>query len=65
MADALTLSKGQPAERAAAMMVRTAVMLELAAGRKGWPDRISGFPDRGSRSRARAAADAVFGTDAA
>jgi hypothetical protein len=32
MADALSLSKGQPIERATAMPFRTAVMLEIAAG---------------------------------
>jgi endonuclease/exonuclease/phosphatase family protein len=39
MADALTLSKGQPVDRATVMLHRTAVMLEIAAERKGWPDR--------------------------
>ncbi len=34
-------------------------MLEIAAERKGWPERIPGLPDR-TRSR-RAAAEAVFG----
>jgi hypothetical protein len=45
MAEALSLSKGQPVERAVAMLLRTAVMLEIAAERKGWPDRIAGLPD--------------------
>lgn len=59
MAEALMFSKGQPVERAAAMLLRTAVMLEIAAERKGWPERIAGLPDRGSRS-SRAAAEALF-----
>jgi hypothetical protein len=59
MADALTLSKGQPVERAVAMMLRTAVMLEIAAEQKGWPDRIVGLPDKGLRSL-RAETEAVF-----
>ncbi len=58
MSDALMLSKGQPIERAVAMLLRTAVMLEIAAERKGWPDRIAGLPDI-QRSR-RAEAEAVF-----
>jgi hypothetical protein len=62
MADALSLSKGQPIERAVAMLLRTAVMLEIAAERKGWPDRITGLPDKAPRSP-RAAAEAVFDED--
>jgi hypothetical protein len=45
MAEALMLAKGQPVERATVMLYRTAVMLEIAAERKGWPDRIPGLPD--------------------
>jgi hypothetical protein len=52
MAEALTLAKGQPVERAVAMLLRTAVMLEIAAERKGWPDRIAGLPDRTRSPRA-------------
>jgi tripartite-type tricarboxylate transporter receptor subunit TctC len=39
----LTLSKGQPIERAAAMLLRTAVMQEIAAKREGWagPNRLA------------------------
>jgi hypothetical protein len=37
MADALTLSKEQPVDRAS-------VMLELAVEGKGWPNRITGLP---------------------
>jgi hypothetical protein len=59
MADVLTASKGQPVERATVMLHRTAVMLEIAAERKGWPDWIVGLPDRGPRSP-RAEAEAVF-----
>jgi hypothetical protein len=50
MADALTLSKGQPVERQAAMQVRTAIMLEIAAERLGWPERIVGLPDAARRA---------------
>jgi hypothetical protein len=45
MAEALTLGKGQPVERQAAMQVRTAIMLEIAAERRGWPEHIEGLPD--------------------
>ncbi len=58
LADALMLSKGQPIERAAAMLFRTAVMLEIAAERKYWPNRIPGLPDRTRAPRAEA--EAVF-----
>ena len=37
MADALTLSKGQPVDRAT-------VMLEIAVEGKGWTNRITGLP---------------------
>jgi hypothetical protein len=58
--EALSLVKGQPIDRASAMLRRTAVMLEIAAERKGWRDRIAGLPDRGSTSP-RAEAEALFG----
>jgi hypothetical protein len=57
MADALTLSKGQPVDRAVAMLLRTAVMLEISAERKGWPNRIAGLADQG---QSEAEAEAVF-----
>jgi hypothetical protein len=62
-AEVLTLPKGQPVERAVAMLLRTAVMLEIAADRKGWPDRIAGLPDR--QRSPRASADGVFSQVAA
>jgi hypothetical protein len=46
MAEALSLCKGQPVDHATVMLHRTAVMLEIAAERKGWPDRITGLSDR-------------------
>jgi hypothetical protein len=46
-------------ERATVMLRRIAVMLEIAAERKGWPDRIVGLPDK-TRSP-RAEAEAAFG----
>jgi hypothetical protein len=45
MAEAPSLCKGQPVDRATVMLLRTAVMLEIAAERKSWPDRIAGLPD--------------------
>jgi hypothetical protein len=54
MAEALMLVKGQPIERAVAMLHRTAVMLEIAAERKGWPDRITGLPDARPRRKVMA-----------
>jgi hypothetical protein len=57
MAEVLMHVKGQPIERATTMLHRTAVMLEIAAERKGWPDRIAGLPDRSPR----APAEALFG----
>jgi len=50
MAEALTLGKGQPVERQATMILRTAVMLEIAAERKAWPEHIVGLPDTRRRA---------------
>jgi hypothetical protein len=58
MADALALAKGQLVERATVMLYRTAVMLEIAAEKRGWPDHITGLPDW-TRSP-RGEAEAVF-----
>jgi hypothetical protein len=52
--------EGATVERAAAMLLRTAVLLEICAEKKGWPDRIVGLPDREPNAAARAAAEAVF-----
>jgi hypothetical protein len=41
------------------MLYRTAMMLEIAAEWKGWPDRIAGLPGQGSMSP-RAEAEALF-----
>jgi hypothetical protein len=60
LAEALMLGEGQPVERQAAMFLRTAVTLEIAAERKAWPERIAGLPDRRAKSP-RTAAEAVFG----
>jgi len=35
--------RGQPRERACAMLVRTAIMLEIAVDRRGWPERMVGM----------------------
>jgi hypothetical protein len=58
MSEVLMLAKGQPIERATTMLHRTAVMLEICAERKGWPDRITGIPDR--TQSLRDDAEAVF-----
>ena len=50
MAETLTLGKGQPVERQAAMLLRTALMLEIVAERKGWPEHIVGLPDTKRRA---------------
>jgi hypothetical protein len=60
MSEALMFAKGQPMDRAAATLLRTAIALEIAADRKGWPDRIRGLLDRGPRAAAREAAEAAF-----
>jgi hypothetical protein len=39
----LTRIRGQPIERACAMLVQTAIMLEIAVDRRGWPERILGM----------------------
>jgi hypothetical protein len=43
------------AQRAATMLVRMAVCLEVLAERKSWPERITGLPDRSPRAEAEAA----------
>ena len=58
MADALMLSQGQPVERAAAVPLRTAVMLEIAAEQKVVAPH-SRLPDKARSPRAEA--EAVFG----
>jgi hypothetical protein len=55
MAEALTLSKGQSVDRAAAMLLRTAAMLEIAAECRGWPKRVSGLPGAQAKRQATAA----------
>jgi hypothetical protein len=60
MSEALMFAKGQPVDRATTMLLRTAIALEIAADRKGWPDRIRGLPDRGPKAAAREAAEAAF-----
>ncbi len=60
-AETLLAVKGQPAERAATMLVRMAVALEVLAERKGWPERIPGLPDR--QRLPRAAAEALFDSE--
>ncbi len=42
-AETLMHIRGQPRERACAMLVRTAIMLEIAVDRRGWPERIVGM----------------------
>jgi hypothetical protein len=59
-AETLLAVKGQPAERAATMLIRMAVCLEVLAEWKGWPDRIAGLPDRTARDEA----EALFGDEA-
>ena len=56
-AETLLAVKGQSAERAATMLFRMAVALEVLAERKGWPDKIAGLPDRSPRSEAEAVFD--------
>ncbi len=58
-AETLLAIKGQPAERAATMLIRMAVCLEVLAEYRGWPERVADLPDRAPRSR-RAEAEAVF-----
>ena len=42
-AETLMHIRGQPRDRACAMLVRTAIMLEIAVDRRGWPERIVGL----------------------
>jgi hypothetical protein len=58
-ADVLMAAKGASPERAATMLVRMAVALEVLAER-GWPEKIAGMPNK-RPSSPRAAAEAAFG----
>jgi hypothetical protein len=39
-AETLTQVDGQPADRSATMLVRMAILFEVAADRRGWPERM-------------------------
>jgi hypothetical protein len=39
-AETLTQVDGQPADRSAVMFTRIAILFEVVADRRGWPDRV-------------------------